>query len=52
MDYFGSKTVARDVGVSLWQIQYWDEQGFIHPSIRPASEGEQSGFIPFLTWLS
>ncbi|MCZ6548128.1 MAG: MerR family transcriptional regulator [Deltaproteobacteria bacterium] len=37
MDYFGSKTVSRVVGVSLRQIQYWDEQGFIHPSIRPAS---------------
>ncbi len=37
MNYFGSKTVSRVVGVSLRQIQYWDEQGFIHPSIRPAS---------------
>ncbi len=37
MDYFSSKTVSRVVGVSLRQIQYWDEQGFIRPSIRAAS---------------
>lgn len=37
MDYFGSKTVSSVVGVSLRQIQYWDEQGFIRPSIHPAS---------------
>lgn len=37
MDCFGSKTVSCVVGVSLRQIQYWDEQGFIHPSIRSAS---------------
>lgn len=28
---------SRIVGVSLRQIQYWDEQGFIHPSVRGAA---------------
>src|SRR5512142_1952888 len=27
---------SRIVGVSLRQIQYWDEQGFIRPSVKPA----------------
>jgi DNA-binding transcriptional MerR regulator len=27
---------SRIVGVSLRQIQYWDERGFIRPSVRPA----------------
>lgn len=33
---FDSKTVSRIVGVSLRQIQYWDERGFIRPSVRLA----------------
>jgi len=33
---FDSKTVSRIVGVSLRQIQYWDEQGFIRPSVKTA----------------
>ncbi len=37
MDYFNSRTASRIVGVSLRQIQYWDEQGFIHPSVRAAA---------------
>ena len=36
MDTFDSKTVSRIVGVSLRQIQYWDEQGFIRPSVKTA----------------
>ena len=36
MDAFDSKTVSRIVGVSLRQIQYWDEQGFIRPSVKTA----------------
>ncbi|NIO10057.1 MAG: MerR family transcriptional regulator, partial [Deltaproteobacteria bacterium] len=32
-----SKTVSRLVDVTLRQIQYWDEQGFIRPTVRPAS---------------
>lgn len=36
MDAYNSKMVSRIVGVSLRQIQYWDEQGFIRPSIKPA----------------
>lgn len=38
---FNSKMVSRIVGVSLRQIQYWDEQGFIRPSIKLA-EGRGS----------
>ena len=34
MESFNSKTVSRIVGVSLRQIQYWDERGFIRPSVR------------------
>lgn len=33
---FDSKTVSRIIGVSLRQIQYWDEQGFIRPSVQLA----------------
>ena len=33
---FDSKTVSRIIGVSLRQIQYWDERGFIRPSVRLA----------------
>ena len=36
MDAYDSKTASRIVGVSLRQIQYWDEQGFVHPSIKLA----------------
>ena len=36
MDAFDSKTVSRIVGVSLRQIQYWDERGFISPSVKTA----------------
>jgi len=36
MDAFDSKTASRIVGVSLRQIQYWDEQGFIRPSVKTA----------------
>lgn len=36
MDAFDSKTVSRIVGVSLRQIQYWDERGFIRPSVKTA----------------
>jgi len=34
---FNSKMVRRIVGVSLRQIQYWDERGFIRPSVRLAN---------------
>lgn len=37
MDSFDSKTVSKVVGASLRQIQYWDEQGFIRPSIKRAT---------------
>src|SRR5438094_1898387 len=36
MDAYDSKTASRIVGVSLRQIQYWDEQGFIRPSVKLA----------------
>jgi DNA-binding transcriptional MerR regulator len=36
MDAFNSKAVSRIVGVSLRQIQYWDERGFIRPSVKTA----------------
>ena len=36
METFDSKTASRIVGVSLRQLQYWDEQDFIRPSIQPA----------------
>jgi len=36
MDTYDSKTASRVVGVSLRQIQYWDEQGFIRPSVKLA----------------
>ncbi|HEY1268307.1 MAG TPA: MerR family transcriptional regulator [Candidatus Binatia bacterium] len=36
MDASDSKTVSRIVGVSLRQIQYWDERGFISPSVKTA----------------
>ena len=36
MDVYNSKLASRIVGVSLRQIQYWDEQGFIRPSVKLA----------------
>jgi DNA-binding transcriptional MerR regulator len=36
MDAYDSKTASRIVGISLRQIQYWDEQGFLHPSVKVA----------------
>lgn len=36
MDTYDSKTASRIVGVSLRQLQYWDEQDFIRPSVRLA----------------
>jgi len=36
MDTYDSKTVSRIVGVSLRQLQYWDEQDFIRPSVKLA----------------
>lgn len=36
MEAFDSKTVSRIVGVSLRQIQYWDERGFLRPSVKTA----------------
>jgi DNA-binding transcriptional MerR regulator len=36
MDTYDSKTASRIVGVSLRQLQYWDEQKFLRPSIKPA----------------
>lgn len=34
---FTSRTVARVVGISARQIQYWDEIGLVRPSARPAA---------------
>jgi DNA-binding transcriptional MerR regulator len=36
MNTYDSKTASRIVGVSLRQLQYWDEQDFIRPSVKPA----------------
>ena len=36
MDTYDSKTASRIVGVSLRQLQYWDEQDFIRPSAQLA----------------
>jgi DNA-binding transcriptional MerR regulator len=36
MDAYDSKTASSIVGVSLRQLQYWDERDFIRPSIRLA----------------
>ena len=33
---YDSKLASRIVGVSLRQIQYWDERGFVRPSVKPA----------------
>jgi DNA-binding transcriptional MerR regulator len=36
MDTYDSKTASRIVGVSLRQLQYWDERDFIRPSVQLA----------------
>lgn len=36
METYNSKMASRIVGVSLRQIQYWDEQGFLRPSVKLA----------------
>ena len=36
LDTYDSKTASRIVGVSLRQLQYWDEQSFLRPSIKLA----------------
>jgi DNA-binding transcriptional MerR regulator len=36
MDTYDSKTASQIVGVSLRQLQYWDEQDFIRPSVKLA----------------
>ena len=41
MEPYDSKTASRIVGVSLRQLQYWDEQDFIRPSVQLA-EGRGS----------
>jgi DNA-binding transcriptional MerR regulator len=37
MQTFGSRAVSEITGVSPRQIQYWDEQGIIQPSVREPS---------------
>ncbi|HWO40303.1 MAG TPA: MerR family transcriptional regulator [Candidatus Eisenbacteria bacterium] len=36
MDGYNSKLASRIAGVSLRQIQYWDERGFVRPSVKLA----------------
>lgn len=36
VDTYDSKTASHIVGVSLRQLQYWDEQDFIRPSVKLA----------------
>jgi DNA-binding transcriptional MerR regulator len=36
MKAYNSKQASRIVGVSLRQIQYWDERGFLRPSVKLA----------------
>ena len=36
METYNSRQASRIAGVSLRQIQYWDERGFIRPSVRTA----------------
>jgi DNA-binding transcriptional MerR regulator len=36
MKAYNSKFASRIVGVTLRQIQYWDEQGFVRPSVKVA----------------
>jgi DNA-binding transcriptional MerR regulator len=36
MDNYNSKAASRLAGISLRQLQYWDERGFFRPSIKSA----------------
>lgn len=36
MDTYNSKAASRLVGISLRQLQYWDERGFFRPSVKSA----------------
>jgi len=45
METYNSKEASRIAGVSLRQIQYWDERGFIRPSVKAAQGGVARGFI-------
>ena len=53
MDAYDSKTASGIVGVSLRQIQYWDEQGFIRPSVKLAGGRGTKRLYSFhdLIWL-
>ena len=44
---YDSKMASRIVGVSLRQIQYWDERGFVRPSVKPAQGRAQGACIHF-----
>lgn len=37
MNSYDSKKVAKVLGITFRQLQYWDEKGIIKPSIRKAS---------------
>ena len=39
MIVFSSETVSNRTGVSLWQLQWWDEQGIIRPTHDRAKRG-------------
>ena len=52
METFNSKMVRRIVGVSLRQIQYWDEQGFIRPSVKLAEGRGTQRLYSFSTWFN
>ena len=45
METYNSKEASRIAGVSLRQIQYWDERGFIRPSVKLRRDGVAKGFI-------
>ena len=47
LDTYDSKTASRIVGVSLRQLQYWDEQDFIRPSVSWPEGAAPSGSIRF-----
>ena len=36
METYNSKEASRIAGISLRQIQYWDERGFVRPSVKAA----------------
>ena len=36
MDNYNTKAASRLAGISLRQLQYWDERGFFRPSIKSA----------------